>query len=277
MKRILCLSLVLILAAALLSGCGRKPIQLEEAEDAYFNPAANAVKAGDHLFFLDMQIMAGRKFHYVDLSSGETMPLCAKPECTHKGSDCMAYAGNHAGSVGLLISDGLLYWIKNELPAGGHTLYSMLSDGSGRKAVNKLDGEIFPGSFNIDSAQISNGALFVCGRAHTVTDGEPIYAVRVFSQPLSSEKGEPIYSSEGSQPWIAGRIHSGYFYFMESDLVDYELEICSLRLFRYDPSSKELICLFDGRADNVYDKMVVTDDGILIGGYSNILKFSFST
>ncbi len=68
--------------------------------------------SGSILYFIDGSEKNVERLCFLDTETGESLPLCAKPECTHKDASCGAYMGHtkHLAAYG-----GRLYWTERPL------------------------------------------------------------------------------------------------------------------------------------------------------------------
>lgn len=134
MKRILTLLLALALAFAL-AACGGEPAP-QNAEQPESRPQDPAQAAASPIRFLGKRddVAAGEQgvyylggsspnvVHYYEEASGQSVPLCARPECPHADDSCTAWA------------PGMLYLLLDEQnPAQPLYLYSSTEDPSGER------------------------------------------------------------------------------------------------------------------------------------------------
>lgn len=88
-------------------------------------------------FFTQPAANASCFLHFTDIASGVTMPLCSKPECTHKDNACNAYLAGGMDVYGLRIYEGKIYWMACE--DYGLKLMRMNVDGTDREVMFALD------------------------------------------------------------------------------------------------------------------------------------------
>ena len=173
-------------------------------------------------------------FYYSELGSGESYPLCARPECTHEGRGCDAY-GRIAN---LQYYDGKLYFSDYVLLPGAGEIkrevmacFRMNPDGSGKEML-KIVGE---DSFNrqLNAEQGSSSGFSFCHRGYNysiicvakVVDAVPSYDLYVLRRPVDwSSDYEVIYSEklEGAYSTVAEfirRINGSSLYFTDCQTI----------------------------------------------------------
>ena len=269
-----------LLFMLLLAACSPKT-EKEVGARFFVNHHSDYVESGGVIYFLEEVRDASAdegvtrlsyRFAALDIESGECMPLCFRPECTHEGNDCGAFVSGDG--VRLSLYDGRLYWIEGgpRSPA----LYSMNTDGSDRKKVTAIDAELYKLAYGMGTAEIMDGVLYVCGIAEGVKNAETVRSAVVFRQPLDSEKAELIFSSE-ERVRVFGRIMDGRLYFAAAEEwpeeYDEEEGYAPLRtvLYSFDPESAELKELYS-RTDPVtdYDQMIAVDGRLYLFGYARL-------
>lgn len=116
--------------------------------------------AGDGMFILKLNDGSDDKtfLHFSDFSSGETYPICAKPNCTHDDYLCSAYLTH----VSHLHYDGTyIYYFNNDTQ-----LWRMNTDGTDRRML-------FQCNENAESGALMNigGVVFLDGKVYFNTFG----------------------------------------------------------------------------------------------------------
>lgn len=222
-----------------------------------------------------------------DSESGYSGPLCAKPECLHRDSDCNAYICS--GISGLQVYDGKLYWAA-KAPGNSRivNIYSEELDGTGRRVVKELPAAIL--AFNADFyVQFHRGYAYFAGITDKVIKGVPSYHVTINAEELSAG-GESIAVFE--RDYSAGyctfrmQIIGSKVYYMVSTaerspddmfcFVDCKIEVCS-----WDMVSHETETIFDGNTPIAAREIwIVPDEGMYItsiDGSGGVCRLDFHT
>ena len=128
MKKFVLYALIFISVLYLFSACSNIPASKTENNSPFFvNHHSDYVSSGSILYFVQPQEHYSDKKTYIDayilstldLSTGENMPLCGKPECVHDkaadNAECGGFTnGTAANTVNLY--EGKLYYIGDAPP-----------------------------------------------------------------------------------------------------------------------------------------------------------------
>ena len=270
--------LIIMIVFLLLSGCGGKPNGEGASSEPFFvNCDSDFVKHGDIIYFYEGGLSSepDSKLRFLDVSTGECMPLCGKPDCMHNGADCNASV-NATGFIRLMLYNGRLFWIESGSPE--FILYSIKTDGTDRRKELTLDDELYSLAYGEGTAEIHEGVLYVCGSASRVSDGKPSIVCTVFSQPLNGGEAKLIYRSD-ERAFIFGKICGDILYFAESEMwpdsEDNSDKPLVLKLFSYNTKTEELAELYrDERANAYYRYLLAVDDALYLAGYQTAAVFS---
>lgn len=131
---------------------------------------------GDGMFILKLNDGSDDKtfLHFSDFSSGETYPICAKPNCTHDDYLCSAYLTH----VSHLHYDGsYIYYFNNDTQ-----LWRMNTDGTDRRML-------FQCNENAESGALMNigGVVFLDGKVYF-----NIFGAMMNPETMEIESGEHI-------------------------------------------------------------------------------------
>lgn len=131
---------------------------------------------GDGMFILKLNDGSDDKtfLHFSDFSSGETYPICAKPNCTHDDYLCSAYLTH----VSHLHYDGTyIYYFNNDTQ-----LWRMNTDGTDRRML-------FQCNENAESGALMNigGVVFLDGKVYF-----NIFGAMMNPETMEIESGEHI-------------------------------------------------------------------------------------
>ena len=85
------------------------------------------------------EYLGGNLIYYADKATGICLPLCGKPECTHRDENCNAYVAS-SGPACLTSYNGRLYWVGSEKINNNwkDCIVSAAYDGTDRKVVREL-------------------------------------------------------------------------------------------------------------------------------------------
>ncbi len=158
---------VILLAAALLAGCGDRAGTEAEPSDCF------VIDYNDFFGYEggELYVDVGRRLHFADLSTGADVFICPRPNCPHTDESCSALGmDNHPVIVG-----GSIYWFGNQsyyegnLPRGSLNVYKAAIDGTGRAKCGEVDGITVPEGA---SAAFKNGVLYF-GGVNEHPEGKP--------------------------------------------------------------------------------------------------------
>lgn len=281
------LSKTVFLAAALIFvigciGCKTNNSAAERVPEEHFlnNFNAACVKYEDRIYLMDkpLSLFRNKVLYCIDTASGESFPLCFKPECTHDTPDCGAMIGGGGDAMHLMLYNERLYWIVNE--RSKYTLRSMALDGSGLRVDAELDGELAKLAFGYGTAEIADGVLYVCGSSADVDGAKPIHRGIVYCQPIRGGSAKEIMRTEGDFLHVFGRISDGRLFFGISDSqssLDPVPETHPLSLYSYDLKNGELEQLYSGETHGYYSGIAAPDsDTLVISDTGDVLKYSLS-
>lgn len=277
MKRhhIFSLIILLILNVVFYSGCGRKQEQSANPEEPFFpNYHSDYVKSGSLLFYVEENVDQNNRVSYrlrvLDLETGDCMPLCGKPECTHDVETCNARISS--GFVRLMLYQDRLYWLDG---TEHHTLLSVKLDGTERKEVMQLDRELGREARGLGSAAIHDDVLYICAGGTSIQDGMPVDTVTVFRQSLGSKEGELIYRSSAFSEAF-GRVSGDRFLFaVLNESARDDTELCETRLYAYEISTGALFELYGEKEPEVlYNYLLASDTTVYLGGYNRGIAYS---
>lgn len=271
-------TLVIFVMLMLFSGCGGKPYDgIADNEPFSVNPDSDCVKQGDIIYFCFETSFGGSdpKLRFLDVSTGECMPLCGKPNCMHDDADCNASVRSHStlGFIRLMLYNNRLFWIEAEPPE--YILYSIKPDGTDRRRVLTIDKDMYSLAYGKGTAEIHDGVLYICGRSDHISDGIPSSVCVVFSQPLNGGRAKLIYRSDENAS-IFGGFCGDILYFAESEMwADDKNKPLVLKLFSYNTATGELTELYRGeRAEAHYRYLLAADNVLYLAGYNAAAVFS---
>ena len=293
MKRGLALSLTLALALTLLSSCEmfvpgpteRPSNWWESAEptgSAEPSPSQTLWQEGvgtdfdrrfihdeicsteDTVYFRDRDEDGGLFYliYYMDKATGISLPLCGKPECTHKDENCNAYAQG-SDTSGLTNYNGRLYWVGQKgtwLTGGGQWyVFSMAYDGTDRREVRKL-----PDSWiGKVQTQFHRGYVYAASLGgEEVVNGVAKQVVYAEAYPIEGDGGPfaILRVVDVARNHVTLQAYEEYVY------LAFETEDGVFELDRWDTRVGELETLYRGEAPVNYDEHFwVMEDGVIFG------------
>ena len=231
-------------------------------ENRYFNSSL-ALMHDDVLYFtLECSFKEGQRTIFYDSKSGLAMPLCGRPECSHKTEDCAAYYVSTFGDLNYAFYNGELYWIgdlKHNKNTGEKllTVYACGPDGMNRRVAAKLDWEydaLASGFFGIYDGRIYRG-----GMGSYVSNGEGASGARVYSQALNGEgERKEIFFLEDVNI-IFCTLAPGKLYFA---VYGFDLPL-AMTLYEYDTAEDTLKTLYEGEAPGGAFRMTKLEDRIV--------------
>lgn len=177
MRKIQCISILLLIIIFLLSGCADITDQTAPSETDLFDTdmalpgydAQNKYLLADLLSFQETDDFfcgsnsLGRYLQYYDKASGITGVLCADPACSHDSSECGAYMKKGAT---FSIYDGKLYWIADD--GRDHYLWQSDLSGTNRKKIKSLSYENVIMAYQPQRYVIHRGNLYMLGQSNSV-------------------------------------------------------------------------------------------------------------
>ena len=282
--------LALVLCAAfLLPGCAsRGPADKGESsvQQNMSIPNHLAVRQDDVLYFTEMPEDSRLGMIYaLDLASGEVMPLCSKPDCTHDSKDCGGYFDFNGRFTNITVYNGELYWVNTDYNVDGGDmsvgpwLYRQRTDGTGREKVMALDPEFE--QFSEAFCGIYDGKLYRCGYCQGVIDDAPASYAVVYSREL--QKGsdpKEIYRFDASETedvsrlYTLARMNGGVLYFAIYKGTDngYLMD-----LFAYDMENDELEQLYSGASRSPAGDMFYRDGKLIFHvGFGSDAVYAYS-
>ena len=184
----------------------------------YWNPDNHAVAKGDGGYYYASETDNIRRIMFFDEESGESIPLCAKPECMHEDNTCNAfimgkmhkyYQGDEFLSQTLYYYKDYIYMIKYD--AGMGKLVRISLDGSERKDI----GELFPNN-NASTISLVFHGDYVYAYDDTGHAGQTSEAEEIIKRiSLKDGKSEDVFSYKGVGASIdRGRSYGEKLYFV---------------------------------------------------------------
>lgn len=275
-KKMICGGLLIVsIISVLFLGCSEKSeSEYVSGEPLFVNNEIDFVKQ-DHIIYFVANSGSSAQLRYLDVLTGECMPLCGRPECLHDKPDCNAHISPRS-AVRLTLYRDRLYWIEGTRSASA--LYSVKTDGTDREKVIDLDSGLYSMASGAGTADIRNDVLYVCGASQTVVEGVPLITGVVFSQSLDGGEAKLLYSSEPNTR-VFGRVSDNTLYFAQTDERDPdnddENKQLSTKLFAYNVNTFELKELYhDKRPNTAYRYLLVDNDMLYLGGYYNAAVYS---
>ena len=123
---------------------------------------------------------------FTDFGSGETTPVCNKPDCKHEDQNCLAY---YDEPVFETVYNEQLYVLDNGSQVNSSILYVCNKDGSKRKKLIDLDVD---GAINSTYAVTSNKLYMIGSTVDTKTNEMTFYPIIADLDNASINKGKPI-------------------------------------------------------------------------------------
>ncbi|MCR5808431.1 MAG: hypothetical protein K6G56_02600 [Clostridiales bacterium] len=282
MRRALSFFCIIICIAVLMSGCVRntdrdEPFDTESPNapglpgstdrpgvDDAFTSGVCWTRAADSFSFVETEAAYIGTDHndcllrYWDKQSGESGPLCGKPECDHTTAECgaMIFSGNSS----LTYYGGKLWWlgrnfdedhpIPNDQKKRG--LWRMDPDGTNREYLGRGLTDFAYGENYASAIAFYMGYIFLLTNRDIVSGGVPSVRYSVFRTAVDDlESYDELFSFScteeetvmGSSLWcVENRVIAFYRIAHERE----EGYVYSARVYSYDIASGEAELVFDG-------------------------------
>lgn len=190
----------------LAAGCGKKETAEEFAEKWDFNtyqtfwmPGSdqNPLQLGEHGYYFFYKGL----LNYYEIGREEMVPVCNKPECSHKDSTCNALLyGNTFGSL-LMAEEGIYYTTAvSEENSIFEDLYLIRKDGSGSEFVTRLHENVpsSSGDMNVDWGEecVDQGILYFTIRDRLESGRNHVSLWRV--KTMHNAEPELLYEEESA-------------------------------------------------------------------------------
>ena len=232
----------------------------------------NICATEDTVYFCEF--MRGNMIYYADKATGICLPLCGKPECTHKDANCNAYVGS-SGIECLSIYNGRLYWVGPEKVNNNwkDCIVSAAYDGRDRKVVRVLTDWWDAPSYGWSNMQVEfhRGYVYKYYVSDEVVDGVAKKIAYVKAYPIEedreafvilSEEIEEIAPDHNSYNTARIQGYEEYVYIAIEETADGAFE-----LYRWDTRAGELETLYRGEAPFDWDReYLVMEDGVVFLG-----------
>ena len=205
---------------------------------------------------------------YYDKNTGESAPLCGKPECEHmKGNvnyqnkSCDALLLAEACSLSLY--KGKLYYVGDDKEKGGppwYALWRMEQDGSNKEKVFPIEP---PEDMHPQTYILHRGRLYSFCFDSTVTDGHPDCTVRFISTPVDGGKCDYTVMFERTNYYaqLGDMLFAGQYCYIFNGYVDTETKQNRTAVMRWNSETGELETLYDGADIGWYYSPWVDEEG----------------
>ncbi len=210
---------LLILALALLSSCQKASVSSKE----YLVNAAQSVY-DDGMFYLSF---FENSLHFVDFNTLIDIPVCAKPNCTHKDNSCSSKGFSRTP---IIYHGESLYWFVNEIVFADSdreainkcTIYKCDRDGTNRMKLGELPRDI--AISNVRMVLSGDIVYFIggneCSTADRLDDKSKwsLYSYNLATKELSEviDIGEQYHASAAIDGMYNGRLYMVYQGFDEN-------------------------------------------------------------
>lgn len=172
--------LLLLLAASMLTGCA-KSSNINDRSDDHGEPhfyGSNARAYGDGLTY-----SAGGISYCLDLGTMEKIPLCARPNCSHTSSDCLAKTAGFG-----LIYDSYVYYF---------TEYHGMKERKDGKPYFEMDSKLMRASLDSSETEIVSSFTDSIPRSEEtlVIDDDVLYFIAYDPEPEIDDAGGVSYTN----------------------------------------------------------------------------------
>ncbi|MBO4879171.1 MAG: hypothetical protein J5544_02825 [Clostridia bacterium] len=233
---------------------GRGDFGVAETEDAYYFQPFDST---------------GGYLYYFDKATGESGPLCGKPECTHTGDSCSAKLHGRAGTLSCL--NGRLYYIvENDGPRSDElsraACYSVALDGTDRRREFKMPCEFEDSAYTI---QLHRGKFYGAGYMNAVTEGKIGFHLTVTGWDAETGEFQRIFSADRASAYSAPRLFFFgkyiYFCFDANAAAVAGGGYAALEVWRFDTETGALENVFTGEMPGCrYTLWVEAEDRIYV-------------
>ena len=287
-------ALILFLSSCGSTGQGKTDVRTIDTNRSYVHyvQIIMATETADTIYFIGR--MNDSFIKYVDKATGITGPLCGRPECGHNDGNCNAYAGTPEGNLGLFIYNERIYWVSMGNSRTGFLIGSVALDGTDRREMSGLEGDLYPGSAGNGYAMLHDGYIYFSCIRGDIENGVRVDYNYVCAIPLDSNEEPFVILKEKTDHnnYLAMQPYGNELYIITDDLCG-TLEQAQetgryryhFRLRRWNMESFEMETLYEeNESELAYPKELwAMDDGVLFCGYSNereemgIYKYDFET
>ncbi|MBR6006748.1 MAG: hypothetical protein IK064_03890 [Clostridia bacterium] len=189
--------------------------------------------------------------YYYDKPSGETGPLCGRPECEHEekynNKDCNAYIGHCRDHMQLY--EGKLWWVgpnneKGDLP--NIALWREDLDGTNREKMGMVT---FPDNthYNPQAYWIHRGRLYMNSMTPAVDVNSVSKSIKLFSTDLNCGDYKLIYERDFDAGGYSYMRFFRQYAYLFVEYCNYDTEnLRSMEIVRYDSESDTAETIYDG-------------------------------
>lgn len=209
---------------------------------------------------------------FVDKESGQVVPLCNKPDCTHEGRECNAYyPGLDFGKDG--IAKYYLQYYDESLYALGVsaddyvTLFRIEEDGSEWEISTKLYRTDYAGTGHWKQPEI----LLVDGFAYFVDWKQKV--MKLERVPIGGGTAEVLFEGDSEAPEVQiyrVKSYDGTVFFQAHIFVDENIEHAAGGLYQYDVSSNQCRMIKEG----LVGPYSIRNDFVYYGNEEGLCRYS---
>ena len=278
--------LITIILFSMLTGCvssGRKSELNETGDcDLSFLHHFSGLQKDEGVFFI--RNLLDRTIYYLDQKSNLGGPLCPRPDCEHRDTDCSAYFSGTAFSV----NSGRLYYIGEgdaRQQDYDYYLYSIDTDGWNKRRLRTIDRDNYQKIETNILGVMHRGYYFYSGGTYNVHEGIAKTGGMLIAYPLDGSKEITIYDKEFDSLLDACSV-SMYMQPVENDLYfmvtaehfdpEGEDRIYELELFKWDIKGNRLEKIYEGRCPFFGFEFHIYQNAFYFSCYSNNKVFSLN-
>lgn len=257
--------LLMILSSFIIAGCNNSKTSENTESLAFGNNGLFLCSNG--ILYNDNNIVS-----FTDFNSGETTPICNKPDCKHDDQNCLAYFEE---PVFEMIYNDQLYVLDNGNQINSSILYACNKDGAKRKKLIELDVD---GAIGSTYVVTSNKLYMIGSTVDTETNEMTFYPIIIDIDKSSINKGESISQntfirllwcdkSSGSLVYSVEQVKFDIKPYLEANKYE-ELD----SLYNNPDNIDFKVYCYDGDSTEVVDGFNSTNEAIMSNGENYITK-----
>ena len=203
---------------------------------------------------------------YFEIESGDYIPVCAKPECTHDTLECNAYLGKYMVFSNIYYYNGYIYYMP--LSSGMATLCRIDPSGTSREVI----GELLPSDWSNSIHLTFQGDYAYSYNWGTHQYSEDEYVESIIQINLNSGETKTVYEIEGKGLGISNVKSFGdkvFFIVQETETSDDKTTLKSHGIYCYNSKDDKVTQVIDSDVNDYY---MIDDDVYYFVNYEGVYR-----